>query len=92
MTTLTTAATYLASSHHEGSAQNLGWVFFLLGPIVYGIIYAVYRNPNARHRYESETQTSVADVVASDELVEHRTDTRDSRLAGANDKKLLGKD
>jgi hypothetical protein len=90
MTMLTVAATYLADSD-EGSLGDLGWFFFLLGPIVYGVVYLFYRNPNARHKYESETQTSVADVVAQDEFVERRTGTRDSKLDGANDKKLLGK-
>lgn len=88
---LTVAATYLADSD-EGSLGDLGWFFFLLGPIVYVVVYLFYRNPNARHRYESETQTSVADVVAQDEFVEHRTRTRNSKLDGANDKKLLGKE
>lgn len=88
---LTDAATYLADSD-QGSVDDLGWLFFLLGPIVYGVVYLFYRNSNARHKYESETQTSVADVVARDEFVEHRTKTRDSKLDGANDKSLLGKE
>jgi len=83
------AVTYLA----ESDSDDGNWgplALFLLGPIVYGLIYAIYRNPDARHKYESETDVKIDHLEQTDQLVERRTRTRDSKLPGANSTQLRG--
>ncbi|MCL1897829.1 MAG: hypothetical protein FWG16_03280 [Micrococcales bacterium] len=83
------AATVLAESE-EGNSSWGALALLALGPIVYGVIYARYRNPSARHKYESETDVKIDHLAQVDQFVEQRKKTRDSKLPGANSTQLRG--
>ena len=67
------------------------WVFYLLGFIFFIIKYLRYRNSNARHTYERETQYNIKNMETSDQKVRtmHRVDS--SSMAEANNNLIRGK-
>lgn len=74
----------------EWAFQHSGWIFFLLGPIVYTVVHRHYRNPDARHEYESATKATISETSGRDRFLEHRKETTHRKLPGANDHQLLG--
>jgi hypothetical protein len=69
---------------------DLNWIFLLLGPIYYAIIYSRYRNSGARHRHELETKKKMDNLRTVDQLVTRRTGLRNSRMSGANNHMVSG--
>ncbi len=63
---------------------DYGWMCILLGFIYFFIMFARYRNSNARHRYEKETKTQMSNLRKVDNLVQRRTGLTNSRIEGAN--------
>ena len=63
---------------------DYNWLFLLSGIIYFLYIYTKYRNSNARHKYETETQKEVNNLRKVDTYVGHITGVTNSKIAGAN--------
>ena len=83
------ATMHLAEAGSDDSGPSL-LLLLVLGPIAYGVIYMIYRNPAARHKYESETDVKIDHLEQVDQLIEQRKKTRDAQLPGANSTQLRG--
>ncbi|MCL2788580.1 MAG: hypothetical protein FWD59_08865 [Micrococcales bacterium] len=80
----------LAETSSESDAKGLGLVLLALGPIVYAVIYFAYRNPEARHHYERETEVRIDGVTANDVFVQRHHRSRQSEIPGENSTQLKG--
>ncbi|MDD4108181.1 MAG: hypothetical protein PHH93_05625 [Prolixibacteraceae bacterium] len=69
---------------------DYGWFCILLGFIYFFIMFTRYRNSNARHIYEKETKTQMANLRKADNLVQRRTGLTNSRIEGANNTSISG--
>ena len=67
------------------------WLFLLSGFIYYAIIYAKYRNQDARHNYETETKTNMTNLKKKDTFIKKETGLSNSMMYGANNKEVKGK-
>ncbi|MDR0957343.1 MAG: TFIIB-type zinc ribbon-containing protein [Candidatus Nomurabacteria bacterium] len=74
----------------DGKGGNMGLFGFLPGIIFFFYIRFKYRNTNKRHHHESETKATAENLTTRDEFVEHRKRLSNSRMNGANNKKILG--
>lgn len=84
-------AIYMLTHSNSDDDGTLFWlVLFLAGFIFYGIMYAKYRNQNARHAYENETKTEIKNIKAVDSLIEERKRLKNSRIEGANNTRIEG--
>lgn len=72
------------------------WLLLLSGIIYFFLIYNRYRNKDARHHHETETDIKMYNVKQSDRLVKRKTGLSNSKIEGANNmqvgKQTLGKD
>ncbi len=75
-------AFFLGFASSSESSSNYRWLFLLSGIVFYAVIYMRYRNSNARHTYEHETERRVRNMDAVDEYVERRTRLRNSQIRG----------
>ena len=66
------------------------WVFLSFGFIYFFIMYAKYRNSNARHKYEKETKTEMDNLATIDNFVQSRTGLSSARMEGANNTFVSG--
>ncbi len=66
------------------------WLFLLSGLIFFGVKYAKYRNTGARHSHESETKCETKNMKKVDNFVKHKTGLSNSRMEGANNKRVSG--
>ena len=66
------------------------WLFLLSGFIYFGIMYSRYRNSGARHKHETETKTSMANLREYDNFVSKRRRLSNSSMEGANNTKVSG--
>lgn len=85
----------VASSHHssgDGDPRLLGLVFFISGFLFYGVMYLRYRNSDKRHNYESETEAKMLDVRAADQQIDTNLGVKNSRMKGANNHEVRGRD
>lgn len=78
------------SSHSSGSGEWLPFLFLLTGPAFFMYQYTRYRNKNKRHHHESETLSDIANMQTMDQYVQSTTNSRDSRMSGANERDVLG--
>ena len=74
----------------SGDGASFGLLFFLSGFIFYGAMYLRYRNINKRHMHARETEATLDNVRAADELVGKRTRQSNSRIKGANERQIKG--
>jgi hypothetical protein len=78
----------------EKSDSELGvfapMLLCLAGFIYYAMIFSRYRNTDKRHGHEKETTASVLNMQQYDQLVEHRTNLRNSTLSGRNEMQIEG--
>ena len=66
-------------------------VLFLLSGVVYFLaMYFRYRNSNARHRHETETKKKMFNLNKVDKLIQHQKGLTNSKMLGANNKKVSG--
>lgn len=70
---------------------DLKWLFLLSGIIYFIIMYARYRNPNARHTYETDTKTNMSNLREIDNFIQSKRGLTNSTMSGANNKKVNGK-
>lgn len=59
-------------------------LLWLSGFIFYFLMYAHYRNKNKRHSHESETTSTVANLVVADTLIQHKKGLRNKKMKGSN--------
>jgi hypothetical protein len=78
---------FLSSDGDEG---DLGWLFFTLGFIFYGFMYARYRNRGARHHHEKETKATTDNLRKVDIFVKRKTGLTNARMTGANNTSVRG--
>ncbi len=69
---------------------DYSFLFLLLGFIFFFFYYAKYRNFTERHHHETETPTEMFNVVKSDKLIKRETGLSNSKIEGANNKKVSG--
>lgn len=69
---------------------DYSFLFLLLGFIFFFYYYVKYRNFTERHHHETETPTEMFNLVKSDKLVKRETGLSNSRIEGANNKKVSG--
>ncbi len=68
------------------------WNFLcmLSGFIYFFYIYLKYRNFDARHKYETDTNTNLSNLRKVDKLIGRKTGLTSSRMEGANNMKVNG--
>ncbi len=79
------------SSSSSSDPRLFGLVLFLSGFAFYGFVYLRYRNSDKHHNYESETEARMVDVRAADQQVDTKTGVKNSRMKGANNHELRGR-
>lgn len=67
------------------------FTFLLSGFVYFFIMFAKYRNSGARHKYESETKTKMANLRKSDRFIQTKKGLTNSMMQGANNKNVSGK-
>lgn len=63
---------------------DYSWIFLLAGFIYFFIIFAKYRNQNARHKHELETKRKINNLRTLDKFIKRRTGLTNSMIEGAN--------
>lgn len=66
------------------------WIFLLSGFIYFLVMYLRYRNSNARHHHETETKRRMFNLKKVDNFIKHKKGLSNSRIDGANNKKVSG--
>ena len=66
------------------------WIFLLAGFIYFFIIFAKYRNQNARHKHELETKRKISNLRTLDKFVKRKTGLTNPMMQGANNKNVSG--
>ncbi len=69
---------------------DYNWIFLLAGFIYYFVIFARYRNSNARHKYETETKTNMSNLRKVDNFIRSETGLTNSVMIGANNTSISG--
>lgn len=72
------------------SDSGAAWIFLLIGPIYYALMYMKYRNKGARHFHEIETKRNMSNLNKSDIFVKKEFGLSNSRIEGANNTKVNG--
>ena len=68
----------------KNADNDFSWLFFTLGFVFYGLMYARYRNKGARHFHEKDTKATTDNMRTADNFVTKRTGLRNTRMEGAN--------
>ncbi len=66
------------------------WLFLLGGIIYYAVKYSKYRNTGVRHHYENETKSEMKNIKKTDNFVKKKKRLSNSKMDGANNKRLSG--
>ena len=66
------------------------WAFLLAGFIYFFIMFAKYRNNNARHKHELETKRNISNLRNVDTFVKQRQGLTNSRMQGSNNTSVSG--
>lgn len=69
---------------------DYNWIFLLSGIIYFIVMFTKYRNSNARHKYETETKTQIANLRKVDNYVTKRTGLTNAKMQGANNTNVKG--
>lgn len=64
------------------------WLFALLGFIYFLVIYLKYRNSNARHHHETETNKNIFNLRKVDNFIKRETGLSNAKIAGVNNTKV----
>ena len=70
--------------------SDYNWIFLLAGFIYFFVMFARYRNSNARHKYETETKTNMTNLRKIDNFIKTETGLTNSRINGANNTSISG--
>ncbi len=80
----------LAGESGSGDIGSLGLLLYLSGFVFYGLMYLRYRNVDKRHMHARETEATIDNLQATDELKGKRTRLRNKRMDGANERHIEG--
>ena len=82
----------LMQADHSGDEDPSVFLFllFLTGFVYYKVIYAKYRNQKARHKYESETENVITNIIKEDIYLKERRGLSSSRINGVNNQRIEG--
>ncbi len=72
------------------SDSAYAWLLLFLGPLFAYYEHKRYRNPDARHHFETDTKTRVDNIERVDEYVTHRHGQTSSTIVGMNYTKVTG--
>ena len=67
---------------------DYNWTCLLVGFIYFLIMYKRYRNSDARHHHETETDTNMSNLRQVDNLIKRKTGLSNSRMDGANNTRI----
>lgn len=70
---------------------DYSWLFLSFGLIYFLIIYSKYRNTDARHSYETQTERDMRNLKSIDDFIKTEKGLTNSMIEGANNKRLEGK-
>ena len=62
------------------------WPLLVAGFVYFLVAYLYYRNPDARHSYETETVSKLSNLVSTDEFLKHETGLKNDEMKGANNR------
>lgn len=68
------------------------WIFLFSGILYFIMIYAKYRNSDARHQYEVETKVETSNLGKKDTFLMKRKGLTNSKIIGVNNNKVNGKE
>ncbi len=74
----------------DGGGFRVTWALMCGGIGYYYYIYNKYRNPDARHAHEAETQKTVGDFMRIDSFVRKQTRVKHSSMRNANEHSIHG--
>lgn len=80
----------LTISRVPDNDTDYGWLLLLSGFVFFGVMYMRYRNSNARHSYESETNCDVKNMEASDQREYTMEGVKLNYMSDANNMDLKG--
>ena len=69
---------------------DYSWLFLLSGFIYFYVMYKRYRNKDARHYHETETDTKMYNLKSVDKLVKREKGLTSSTIVGMNNTKVSG--
>lgn len=69
---------------------DYNWLFLLSGFIYFIIMFARYRNSNARHTYEKDTKTNMSNLRKVDNFIQSKKGLTNATMNGANNKRVNG--
>lgn len=81
---------FAASGSSDDEGGGLGLLFLASGFVFYGLMYLRYRNVDKRQRHESETEATLKNLRAEDQLVRSMKGLANSHMAGANNSDVRG--
>ena len=62
------------------------WPLLIAGFLFFLVAYLYYRNSDARHSYETETVSTLSNLVSEDDFVKHETGLKNAEMKGANNR------
>ena len=82
---------FFVTAGGDDDDDSVGFLLlFLAGFIFYGIMYARYRNKDARHTYEAETKHEISNLVKTDQFIKHEKQLSNASIKNRNDNVLEG--
>ena len=69
---------------------DYSYLFFLAGIIYFIVIYMRYRNADARHTYEKDTKTDMANLQKVDNFIQSKKGLSNASMNGANNNRVNG--
>lgn len=73
-----------------GEDFDYEWAFLLPGILFFAAIYMRYRNSNARHTYEDETEAKIENLISDERYIKTNKGVSESSMVGANNRSLEG--
>ena len=74
----------VATSDDSSAAAAAPLILLISGFLFFGLMYSRYRNADKRHWHETETVAHVANLAASDLLLQNKKGLSNSKMKGAN--------
>ena len=69
---------------------DYSYLFLLAGIIYFIVIYMRYRNADARHTYEKDTKTDMANLQKVDNFIQSKKGLSNASMNGANNNRVNG--
>lgn len=69
---------------------DYNWIFLLSGFVYFFVIFGKYRNQDARHKHELETNKKIENLRKTDKFVKQRVGLTNTKISGANNTVVSG--